>query len=457
MDQVNIEDAINEYYKLKNKYEEENNKHKKRIINDPSLSWREKRSEYQKIIPKCINCKRPGGTIFSSKFYNKYKKEFNEFRQLKAICGVILDPCELNITINVGNYKLLSNIVTECENEMTEIKNQIINYKNKLLFGFMDTEQALDNFNKLREHLSEYTSIYQTFLENYLDIVDNSEEKRTLKENIEKSFVFIESIKQNIVDFNKTNNVQLVRDVVTIYDHSLKPLLIQITNLKYRENFVWQNEDMYHLIQRPHSIKDLEFNQGIQNVAHYNFGLGKRITRDTESDHQFEEEFEETSKEPMNINKPAISPTISEPISVPLDTPFYNKEKDKVSWNLSRYNNLWDTLPVKLKDVLKTDPEWMKSFMFNCVNAKANGKPCKMVAPPNLKVPPNQIKLPDGSYDFGVPIYNEVYNNLSEADKRNFLLLSTTKDGETTYNDYMFKLMMNRALLQYLGLNENNL
>ena len=454
MVEVNIEDAINEYYKLKNKYEEENNKNKKKIIGDPSLSWREKRSDFQKLVPKCINCKRPGGTIFSTKFYNKYKKEFNEFRQLKAICGVILDPCELNITINVGKFNLLSNIVTECENEMTEIKNQIINYKNKLLFGFMDTEQALDNFNKLREHLSEYTSIYQLFLENYLNIVDNSEEKRTLKENIEKSFDFIESIKQNITDFNKTNNVQLVRDVVTIYEHSLKPVLVQIMNLKYRENFVWHNEDTYHLIQRPHSIKDLEFNQGIQNVVHYNFGLGKRITRETESDHQFEEDKEDAIQD---VAREFINENKSEPISVPLDTPVYNKEKDKISWNLSRYNTLWESLPVKLKDVLKTDPEWMKSFMFNCVNAKANGKSCKMVAPPDLKVPPNQIRLPDGTYDFGVPIYNEVYNNLSETTKRNFLLLSTTKNGETTYNDDMFKLMMNRALLQYLGLNENNL
>ena len=40
-----IENSINEYYKLKNNYENEINKQKRNIINNPSLSWKEKKIE----------------------------------------------------------------------------------------------------------------------------------------------------------------------------------------------------------------------------------------------------------------------------------------------------------------------------------------------------------------------------------------------------------------------------
>ena len=63
------ESALNEYYKLKSKYENEIMKSKKIIMNDSSLSSKEKRQKYLQLKPKCINCKRPGGTIFSVKYY----------------------------------------------------------------------------------------------------------------------------------------------------------------------------------------------------------------------------------------------------------------------------------------------------------------------------------------------------------------------------------------------------
>ena len=64
-------DNINEFYKLKNKYENVNHKNKTKIINNPTLSWKERQTEFKKLKPKCINCKRPGGTAFITKL-NKY-------------------------------------------------------------------------------------------------------------------------------------------------------------------------------------------------------------------------------------------------------------------------------------------------------------------------------------------------------------------------------------------------
>ena len=86
---------LNDYYKLKNNYENEILKEKKKIIKNQELSWKEKRNEFKSFKPKCINCKRPVGTIFSIKYNTEV-----EFRELKAICGSRTDPCNLNININ---------------------------------------------------------------------------------------------------------------------------------------------------------------------------------------------------------------------------------------------------------------------------------------------------------------------------------------------------------------------
>ena len=59
--------ALNTYYKLKNQYDENHQKDIHKIINIKGLSWKEKRDEFQKIKRKCINCRRPVGTILTNK------------------------------------------------------------------------------------------------------------------------------------------------------------------------------------------------------------------------------------------------------------------------------------------------------------------------------------------------------------------------------------------------------
>ena len=45
----NVKDALNDYFRLKNKFETQLNDMKKKIINNPSFSNREKRSEFLKL------------------------------------------------------------------------------------------------------------------------------------------------------------------------------------------------------------------------------------------------------------------------------------------------------------------------------------------------------------------------------------------------------------------------
>ena len=121
---ISVNDALNEYYKLKNKYESDFNKDKQKIIKNKGLSWKEKKSEFKQLKPKCINCKRPVGTIFSVKHLGK---ENDDSRELKAICGSLTEPCNLNITINPGVTYNLINHIKELEKDNDDYKNEVPN------------------------------------------------------------------------------------------------------------------------------------------------------------------------------------------------------------------------------------------------------------------------------------------------------------------------------------------
>ena len=71
-------DAINEYYKLKSKYEKIKENEIKKYVSDEELSRNQKRERFSRFKVKCVNCNRIGGTDFS-----------NKNRKLKAVCKFV--------------------------------------------------------------------------------------------------------------------------------------------------------------------------------------------------------------------------------------------------------------------------------------------------------------------------------------------------------------------------------
>ena len=427
-----IENAINEFYKLKNKYETEISKNKHKIMNNPLFSSKEKRSQFLRLKPKCINCLRPGGTIFSIKYYPDSKDQ-NEHRELIAKCGIISDPCNLNINIQIGKYTSLIDNLKEVEDEIKETKKSVIDDKNKLLFGFITTETALENFDTNKDFISDLSSLLEVYLNSYNDLVDNSEKRTELKESIELSYNFINQIKEAIVHFNETNNHQFVRDAVNIYINNLKPILSKIASLKYKENTVFYNNDTntYHLIQNKYRIKDFELTSFNNKVVKFEVGYVKNAPKKKgfiiESDSTTEATFEESVPE-------------EELEAVPI------YENDNVSWSNDIYQSVWNRMPTKLKDVLKSDREWMQEFMNKCVEARKNKTNCIFIAPQNLIIPPN--KLSDGKYDFGNEYYNILFNKFSPSYQDTLLTLFSTKNGEKDYS--MFLDTINNQLAKSL-------
>lgn len=412
-----VENNINEYYRLKSKYNNENEKNKKKILNNKMLSIKEKKAEFKQLKPKCVNCGKPGGTTFASIISKE--SDGGKFRELRAFCNAV-EPCGLSVNIAVGNFENISSVLKTIDDEIYTAKNEIINDKNRLLFGLTTTEKVLENFDLQKDSIRDYTNLLENYLQIYIKITDDPERSEKLKSELEKSYLHIQSIKDALYRFNETNGIEFVKSAVEIYQNQLRPVLNEVLKLKYRENVVVfdESDNSYHLIQRNYSIKDLEINNDKYETVVFETSIQgdkTKVARVDKPDTRVEKAKPDSQDTPDIIGKPTI-----------------NEETETVTWSNKNYQSLWSKMNNELKTALLSDREWMQEFMDNCVKSRLQNKSCEFTNPSNLIIPPQLIE--DGMYDFGNPVYNEIFNKFDESYKNTLLGLFSTEDGSKNYS-----------------------
>jgi hypothetical protein len=416
-----VKDALNEYFRLKEKFENELNINKRKIINNQALSKREKRSEYLKLMPKCVNCKCPSkkGTIFSITFHPSDDKT-DSYRTFKSVCGNLVDPCNLNIEINLGNIEHLNKMIENIRKEINETKNVIINDKNKLLFGLMTTESALENFDTNKSYINDLTSIYENYLDQWNKKIDNPDKKIELDDSLVLLYQNIDKIKECIKKMNENNDTQFAVDAANIYYTTVEPLMKKIRQLKYSENIVFNDDstDTCRLIQREISFEDTAVGGYSDKVIAFDVGLKLKIG---------EKKNERKCKEP------------EEP------KPIIGEGKDGIAWNVPQYQELWNKLPEKLKTEFKLNIDWMTEFMNKCINERISHGPswmgCKLTTPPNIVIPPR--KMENGQYDFGISIYNKAFSKLPQSSQELYLTFYKEDPNTKAKNYNMLEQAMN--------------
>jgi len=244
--------AISGYYKLKRKYDESNNKQKMKIINNKSLSKKEKRQKFKQLKKKCVNCKNFGGTIFS-----------NEGRTLRAVCGNST-PCTLNIEINKGRYMNIREVGEKYLDEINNLKVQIIETKLNLLFGYAGEAEVLKIFTQLRERLGNFTETFLGIREHYLNIVNDTENMKAINEAEVSLFVEKESLKNLSDQFNDSQNYSYINEMVEKYISIIEPLVDKTRNLKYERVDIETDfsDDTKHLIEEPFTFEQLQVEWG---------------------------------------------------------------------------------------------------------------------------------------------------------------------------------------------------
>jgi hypothetical protein len=152
--------SLLEYYKLKQKYTENIKKRNATIKKNEGLTLKEKQTAIKKIIGKCVNCGRTGGTIF---------EERNSM--LKAVCGS-QTPCNLNINIRRKYYDNANALEQSYEKNIENLKMRIIITKLDYLFGINTTkDDIVDKFNKLKSELAHISEAQLILMKKYGDII----------------------------------------------------------------------------------------------------------------------------------------------------------------------------------------------------------------------------------------------------------------------------------------------
>ena len=290
-------EGLNKYYKLKNEYQETIQNEKKNIIAKmKGFSLKEKRIEFKKLKPKCVNCKRPVGSIFITKV-----SDDNE-RQLVAMCGDRVQPCPFNINIHLGYTIDCVDERMNDQKEISEYKKKIIMEKNDLLFGYITSQQAVANFESMKKKLESTISNYEFISHFYNAVTENPNRIKREMELQEEVYTTIDSMKQWMREFDKTGNHKFVVDVVESYINTMIPKLRELMKKKYVYSAVDYNEEekKFILVQKKITSELLELNIGDeQKIVSMKLGSDKiqqkpkkpKFQKQSEEE-EFEEEFQ---------------------------------------------------------------------------------------------------------------------------------------------------------------------
>jgi hypothetical protein len=224
-----INDTINEYYKLKDKYDTALKKRRRRIIEDPAIIWdtlsaQQKAKRLSIIRPACILCKQDGGTIFSEKG-----------GRLKAICGNMSQPCGLHVEVERGKYESLEKLMNESLEEVRATKDEIIRLKLDLLFQFITEEEVSSLFDGIQHKLQEQLKMYAEFRTYYLSVIENQDIRHDVDNLTRIIGEKVVEIKNYIKEFADTEwkNKSLIDDILVIYQDHIEPAYMKIRENKY--------------------------------------------------------------------------------------------------------------------------------------------------------------------------------------------------------------------------------
>lgn len=268
---MDVDEAINQYYILKNEYSKTlNNKDK-----------------------KCINCKKPGGTTFTSKD-----------GILKATCNSNTEKCKLNIEINRGKIIRLDNYIEKLILIIDEIKNNISKLKLDLLFGYKENEQTIEEFNILKKKLAKnekmmincmirISDINRTKQKELIDVISeklNLQNNDFIKINTDSDSIFfneeLEKIKDEYINVIKSYYNNYKNSIITgknINSDNVKNMIREYVTIIYPFNeLVVKNkkninkiDDKYYLLDNE---DDIIYNEMFITRNEYDDGKSKIIS-----------------------------------------------------------------------------------------------------------------------------------------------------------------------------------
>ncbi len=254
------------YYELKQKYQENLNgrKHK---IKKMDISKEKKQAKIKALISKCVNCGKPGGTIFEEK---------NGL--LKAVCGA-KPQCNLNLNIKRKLYDNMRDLEQKNNKASENKKMNIIMTKLDYLFGLNSSkDEIVDKFNTLKSELAVISEMQLVAEKKYGDIISGIHREPLLQDASLDLINEIAELKKIYQEYLVEPSTAYLTTIVEKYLTTIKPLSEKIRNMNYgyyalenAEGGIETNEVeydpealqpeksvIYTLVARPYRLEQIE-------------------------------------------------------------------------------------------------------------------------------------------------------------------------------------------------------
>jgi hypothetical protein len=265
---------VKHYYELKQKYQERINSKKLKIRKDNALTIKEKQAKYKKIANRCVNCDKPGGTLFEEKN-----------GMMKAVCAS-KTPCNLNINIKRVRYDNMRDLEIENDKVSENLKMRIIMTKLDYLFGINNNkDDIIDKFNELKEKLAAVTEKQLVINKNYGDIISGINRDPLLNDANADLAIEIDELKKLYEEYSASSATRQtsthLTEMIEKYITKILPLTETIRKLKYgyyeiersdegqddKENEddekgnLKKNKIIYTLVANPYRLEQMEQEQ----------------------------------------------------------------------------------------------------------------------------------------------------------------------------------------------------
>ena len=214
-------DALDDYFKMKSKYEKELQK-MRRLAFNKGRTRRMGRNAANAVRPMCVKCKRPVGTQFLIKD-SKYI----------ALCGDTRNPCNLDIQIYNGDLTPYHDLIQIYKNDIEMAKQNIICDKLDVLFSYVSEEQSVEEFKKDLDEYNINSDIYSSLNDFHDEIYNNDmKDEQIIKKN-EAIFKLTESVRALLNQYRDTANPELLREAVRVQTNQINAEARNLRMLKY--------------------------------------------------------------------------------------------------------------------------------------------------------------------------------------------------------------------------------
>jgi hypothetical protein len=218
-------ESLHDYFALKSKYEMKEASERYAV---KAKALARKLGEKQaikiarRIRPKCVNCKRPVGTIFKTR----------EDRFL-AYCGDTKEPCPLRIEIFRGHFESDDQFADYTQKSLEETKEKIIRQKMDVLFNYSTEEEIVKQFKDLIEEYNLFAFLHKTDMDIREDKCFNLHKRELIKTKIK----VIEDIKAKMNaymdEYSHSGNRDSIQSAMDIYIREYMPEIHNLRMLKY--------------------------------------------------------------------------------------------------------------------------------------------------------------------------------------------------------------------------------